>query len=239
MTTPAEMLRVARSQLGYRERGDGWTRFGAWYAERHGDSAFARAAWCDMFLGWCADQAGALDVVGDFAYTPWHADWFRDRGRWSRTPRVGSLVFFDWGGSHDIGAIDHVGIVEAVRDGAVVTIEGNTSNAVMRRVRRGGIAGYGHPAYEGTSVPPRPPSGRPGVPAWPGRLLRYPPPTRGADVRRWQERMRRRGWRLAADGVYGPRSAEVCRAFQAEKGLEPDGVVGPLTWAAAWTAPVT
>ena len=41
------------------------------------------------------------------------------------------------------------------------------------------------------------------------------------------------------DGVYGPESAGVCRGFQSEQGLQVDGIVGPLTWKAAWAAPVT
>jgi peptidoglycan hydrolase-like protein with peptidoglycan-binding domain len=48
-----------------------------------------------------------------------------------------------------------------------------------------------------------------------------------------------RGWRLAVDGVFGPRSARVARRFQREKGLIVDGLVGPQTWAAAWRLPVT
>nr|WP_245974799.1 peptidoglycan-binding domain-containing protein [Thermomonospora umbrina] len=39
--------------------------------------------------------------------------------------------------------------------------------------------------------------------------------------------MKSRGWRLTADGAYGPRSEQVCRAFQSEKGLQADGVIGP------------
>lgn len=77
------------------------------------------------------------------------------------------------------------------------------------------------------------------APAWPGRLLSYPPVMRGEDVRTWQARMRERGWALDVDGAYGPQSKSVCEAFQREKGLTPDGVVGPQTWAAAWEAPVT
>lgn len=78
------------------------------------------------------------------------------------------------------------------------------------------------------------------VPAWPGRYLMVQSPMmRGGDVREWQQRMRDRGWRIDVDGWYGPASAAVARAFQAEKGLGVDGVVGPATWAAAWSAPVT
>lgn len=61
-----------------------------------------------------------------------------------------------------------------------------------------------------------------------------------ADLRRWQEQMRRRGWTITADGLYGPATAKVARQFQAEKGgLAVDGLVGPATWAAAWSEPVT
>lgn len=61
----------------------------------------------------------------------------------------------------------------------------------------------------------------------------------GGDLKRWQQRMKDRGWILAVDGRYGPETAEVARAFQREKGLTVDGLIGPQTWAAAWTAPVT
>lgn len=75
-------------------------------------------------------------------------------------------------------------------------------------------------------------------PAYPGRPLRYPPVTRGQDVRLWQEQMRRRGWKLSADGAYGPDSRDVCRRFQRETGVEDDGVVGPLTWRLTWESPL-
>jgi peptidoglycan hydrolase-like protein with peptidoglycan-binding domain len=81
----------------------------------------------------------------------------------------------------------------------------------------------------------------PTAPAWPGRFLSYTPGRpllNGSDVRTWQARMRKRGWRLDADGAYGPATQTVCRKFQAEKHLTVDGVVGPVTWSAAWTMPV-
>lgn len=84
------------------------------------------------------------------------------------------------------------------------------------------------------------------APKWPGRTLRYSGPKtaqmHGNDVRTWQTRMALRGWKITADGWYGPASAVVCKAFQSEfhaHGLAVDGLVGPATWAAAWTVPVT
>jgi hypothetical protein len=237
MGTVAGMLAECRKHIGYREGRT--TPFGIWYGDQVGSDAFNGAAWCDMFLAYCADRSGNLAAVGLFAYTPYHVDWFKKAGRWHSGKsgiRAGDIVFFDWNG----GVVDHVGIVEKVLPGGVLqTIEGNTENQCLRRNRAGSIEGYGRPAYTGSSAP-RPPS-NPGTPApqWPGRYITQPPVMNGRDVGVWQRRMADRGWRITVDGAYGPASEKVCRAFQAEKRLAVDGVVGPKTWAAAWTAPIT
>lgn len=67
------------------------------------------------------------------------------------------------------------------------------------------------------------PNGRPGHPG----LLR------------WQQRMCARGWDLTPDGLYGAVTASIAHHFQAEKGMSRDRLIGPETWAAAWTAPIT
>lgn len=66
----------------------------------------------------------------------------------------------------------------------------------------------------------------------------YGPPD-SDQTARWQRQMSDRGWSISVDGCYGAQSEGVCRQFQAEKSLAPDGLVGPQTWAASWTAPVT
>ncbi|GAA2621931.1 peptidoglycan-binding domain-containing protein [Actinomadura fulvescens] len=62
---------------------------------------------------------------------------------------------------------------------------------------------------------------------------------RGEDVRTWQRQMKARGWDIDVDGAYGADSEEICRAFQKEKGLAVDGVVGRETWRATWETPIT
>ena len=59
-------------------------------------------------------------------------------------------------------------------------------------------------------------------------------------VAQWQARMKQRGWSIAVDGRFGPRSAEVAQRFAAEKGLAstPAGTVDSALMAAAWTAPL-
>jgi hypothetical protein len=87
----------------------------------------------------------------------------------------------------------------------------------------------------------RQPTPAPGpAPAWPGRyLLLSDPMMNGGDVNQWQGQMANRGWALDVDGWFGKQSLSVCKTFQDEKGLKVDGVVGPSTWNAAWSAPLT
>lgn len=100
---------------------------------------------------------------------------------------------------------------------------------------------------------PTPPAPTVGAPSWPyysDDYLGQPSPDShchsgfygdpdNSVVRTWQTQMSNRGWSIGLDGKYGPQSQDVCRKFQAEKGLAADGLVGPQTWNASWTAPVT
>lgn len=80
----------------------------------------------------------------------------------------------------------------------------------------------------------------PKPPRFPGRLLKLTQPAiEGEDVQRWQKRMSNRGWRIPSSGTYDKATRDICLAFQEEKGLDVDGVVGRDTWRAAWTAPIS
>lgn len=95
-----------------------------------------------------------------------------------------------------------------------------------------------------TGAPPPPPK----FPPWPYAPSDYISRRHhngyngGADavnIHVWQQRMADRGWTINADGMYGPATEHVCKQFQADKGLTVDGILGPQTWDAAWTMPVT
>lgn len=55
---------------------------------------------------------------------------------------------------------------------------------------------------------------------------------RGVDVLAVQYLLQSHGISVAADGVFGSGTAGAVRSFQASRGLDQDGVVGPQTWGA-------
>lgn len=150
MATAAQVISVARSQIGYREGANNDTKYGRWYGMN-------KTPWCAIFVSWVAYKAGATKIIPRHAYTPAGAQWFKDRGQWHSRPRVGDIVYFDFP-NDGVNRISHVGIVEAVlADGSIMTIEGNTNsvgsregNGVWRKIRKVGIKGYGRPKYTTT-----------------------------------------------------------------------------------------
>ncbi|MEY3297898.1 MAG: N-acetylmuramoyl-L-alanine amidase CwlL [Cyanobacteriota bacterium] len=82
------------------------------------------------------------------------------------------------------------------------------------------------------TAPPVPPTGPNPPVAPPTRLLRLTQPfTTGQDVRNLQQALARSGVALVVDGVFGPGTERAVKLFQANRGLTPDGIVGPQTWA--------
>jgi len=123
----------------------------------------------------------------------------------------------------------------------------------LRNPRRGPIlaVAFGGSPTPTPPTPKPPPAGT--APVWPyppSDYLGQPSPDPhchsgyygGVDtsnVATWQKQMAARGWSITADGMYGPGSESVCRQFQQEKGLSVDGLCGPSTWSASWTAPIS
>ena len=52
----------------------------------------------------------------------------------------------------------------------------------------------------------------------------------GLYIQELQEMLKKRGYTLKADGIFGSKTEEVVKAFQADNGLVVDGIVGKKTW---------
>lgn len=139
------VIAVAGNEIGYTERANSYTKYGAWYGVPNGD-------WCAMFVSWCAEQCNYIStgICPKLSYVPDMVTWFQGKNLWfenSITPPVGAYIIFDW---EQDGSADHVGFVEYIQDGYVHTIEGNSSDMVRRNSYPIGsdvILGYGIPMY--------------------------------------------------------------------------------------------
>jgi hypothetical protein len=165
LPTANDVLKLAVAQVGITgNAAGGGTKFQKWFVaspwavrgvQRDGGhvSDYANADWCDIFVSWLGAKAGVKGIGGD-AFTPTHAQWFKDQGRWGDTPKPGAVVFYSWSGGKGIHDIDHVGIVlKDNHDGTIQTVEGNTDNAVKVRTRNvSSVVGYGYPEYGSTNA---------------------------------------------------------------------------------------
>ncbi len=166
--TASELIKIAEAQLGYREKatnaqlddftaneGSGnWTKYARdLYKAGYYNGNKNGYAWCDVFVDWCfwtlcghnKKEAEAMECqTGTLgAGCTYSAQYYKNAGRYSTTPMVGDQAFFK--------NYEHTGIVTAVTDTTVSTIEGNSGNRVKRHTYKrnsGTIIGYGHPRYE-------------------------------------------------------------------------------------------
>ena len=153
-----KLLQIAKSELGYAEKSNGYTKYGDWYGKHVDKGSFYKTApWCDMFLAWAADKAGVEDWTGEFASTPDHASWFQKHHAWGHKPEPGAIAFFSFSGGKSIGDIEHVGIVEKVHGDKLSTIEANHNDQLGRADRDvSQVVGYGYPSkvkVKGKPVP--------------------------------------------------------------------------------------
>ena len=168
MSKPSDIVTIALAEVGYREKASNtslddktanagaanWTKYardlaaaGYYNGNKNG------YAWCDVFVDWCFFKAyGAVEgqriqcqsgPLG--AGCIFSAQYYQQKGRYDRNPKVGDQVFFQSGGE-----IGHTGIVVEVTDSTIVTVEGNSSDQVKKNTYNRSssyIAGYGHPLY--------------------------------------------------------------------------------------------
>ena len=120
-----EFINIAISQIGYKEKGDNYTKYGEWYGVNPG-------AWCDMFVCWCANQVGALKkYIPKYCNVGDTRKWYKEKGLLTTTAHIGDLFIV-----MKNGAGQHIGIVEYIDKNYVHTIEGNYNNKVARNKRK-------------------------------------------------------------------------------------------------------
>ena len=121
--TAASVLSVARSQIGVRSGKKYWD-----YVMGGGYVSGGATPWCACFVSWCFHQAGAKCAGLPSASCTY--------GIYAKAKKAGKVVSVSKAKAGDVvlfnfdhirSDAEHVGIVESVGSGTLVTIEGNTN----------------------------------------------------------------------------------------------------------------
>ena len=139
-----DLVAVARTQIGYCESSRnfivrngvqrGYTRYGDWFDD---SEAIVYGNWCASFVAFCMYYARIRNVPSSANCAVWvekliDAGMYYDYGEIE--PRPGDLMFLYSGKEADAEAhkATHMGIVAEVREGGIVTIEGNVGPVSWR-----------------------------------------------------------------------------------------------------------
>lgn len=106
-----DIIAVAMTQLGYREKNENDTKYGDWYG-------LPNQPWCAMFVSWCARQADiSTDIIKRCAWAHPNTFGIPYYHGSSYTPKPGDLFFTE--------GFTHVGLVLYVEGDFFYCIEGN------------------------------------------------------------------------------------------------------------------
>lgn len=165
--TAENLIKIAKSQIGYKEKAtnsqldDFNANAGSANYNKYARDLYKAGyyngnkqgyAWCDVFVDWCfwtlcdhnKKEAEAMEYQTGLygAGCVYSAQYYKNAGAFSKTPKLGDQVFFkDYA---------HTGIVVGINSSRITTVEGNSGNCVGQHTYNLGssnIAGYGHPKY--------------------------------------------------------------------------------------------
>ena len=220
------LINIAKAEVGYHEGPNNQNKYGDELHRIQPSNMDKNAAWCDAFVDWCVLQMcrvfGYDDVMarkvlcGDFDdYTYFSINHYKKAKRWTTKPGVGYQIFF--------GGAGHTGVVYNVDANKVYTVEGNKGDEVRYgsySINDSSILGYGMPRYDlvGDTVVNEVPNA--------DNILR-----KGCTGKKVEFLQLCLG-DLTVDGSFGWKTLNKVVEFQKKHGLEPDGEVGPETWAA-------
>ena len=245
-----KLVRWCNEQIGYKEGQDNYNRYAdvegirrlyGWYPQHQ--------PWCDIFTDAAYISVFGYDLASAMTYQytgagsaacSVSAAYYKTNNAWFTSPELGDQIFF-WSN----GAINHTGIVTHIGDGAITTVEGNTSDSVCRRtydVNAYNIAGYGRPRWELVETGEIPVTEKPvEKPVEKERititleLVELSKGDTGKMVKLAQALLEANGCTVGwygIDGDFGAGTDQAVRNFQIAHGLGVDGIIGKQTWKA-------
>ena len=195
--------------------------------------------WCATFVSAVAAMCGALDIIPAECSCSKMIEGFKALGTWKEEddykPAPGDVIFYDWEdknpAAENTNHPNHVGYVEKVVDNVITVIEGNKGEAVARRTLKVNgkyIRGYGLPKYLAATNNNKVTEAKIMI-----ELTQLSKGAKGNEVKTLQRLLLALGYKMGnygADGSFGAATEKAVKAFQKDKKLTTDGVVGIKTW---------
>ncbi len=257
--TAKQLVKIAEAEIGYHEKASNsnldskTANSGNKNFTKYGRDLFKAGFfngnkngfdWCAQFPTWCVWKLTGknkkktehiLCVGGDLsAGCGFALKYYKQAGRFSKTPRVGDQIFFKY--SNDDSTADHTGIVVRVTDSLIETIEGNSGNEVKRKAYQRTdktIIGYGHPRYD---AEPKKNTTKPSVKTCTVSMPIIREGSSGSAVKTLQRLLRQLdyvgndGKLLKVDGKFGPSTKAALIRWQKKHLGGADGICGVKTW---------
>lgn len=259
MTKQEALVQTALKEIGYVEGANNWNKYAEevdkipdWY-----NGPKQNCAWCGVFVDWCMIKTFGWEDAFYMLYREkgslgagcfYSFRYFINNGAYTSIPRIGQYIFF--------GTVEepyHVGLVTAVDDEYVYTVEGNCSDGVREcqyKLKDKRIAGYGMPYWDAAvdfdnncvtdkvqiaepatvTVTVQPTTSK-GVCKIELPELKYG--STGTVVSNLQVILDNYGYYLGkygVDGDFGNDTKSAVQSFQIRHNLAVDGVVGQKTW---------
>ena len=250
-----KLIAWANAQVGTREGENNWTRYALGMEKLYGWNV-QNQPWCDIFVDAGFVECFGLETASEMTYQfpgcagaacRYSAQYYKNHSAWFDTPEPGDQIFV-----YIDGGINHTGIVVDVGGSYVTTVEGNSGDQVVRRMRVArsvNIAGYGRPnwalAAEAEAAAPESPekpekAGAQAAPSYSDyeyevrtNLLRRG--NHGPQVENMQHLLTDHGFDCGGiDGQFGDQTAAALRAFQKKAGIGVDGEWGAQSFNAMW-----
>lgn len=264
MVDKTKYINIVTGEIGYHEKAsnedlddpvanagsDNWTKYAALLDSipdfYNGPKNGPWGEWCDMFVDGCMTIAYGPDLAKKLLCQPdrsagagceYSAQYYKNAGRFFQYPEIGDQIFFDYG-----GGISHTGVVVAVTNAYVITVEGNSNNMVQQSqysLTSGIIAGYGRPCWElysedGSADPDQPAAD----PIPESCLVEVEMPVLKYGDVSWHVALMQlilygRGYSCGpsgADGDFGGDTLAALCSFQTANGIEADGICDAGIW---------
>ena len=265
MYTANDVIAIALAEVGYLEKkteanlddktanagSNNYTKYARDLAEAgYYQSSKQGYAYCDVFHDWCHYIASgknaklAQEVIcqsGPYgAGCQFSMQYYIAAGRfYTSNPEPGDQIFFGTKSN-----VTHTGIVVAIKNGRVYTVEGNTSSSSGVIANGGGvfeksyalsygkIVGYGRPKY-GKKTNAAKPNTNTSKEVCSVELNILRRGNEGTQVKALQLLLIGNDCSCGewgADGDFGDSTEKAVIEYQDKHGLTRDGVVGPVTW---------